>query len=191
MERIHPRIRAMTLQDLDHVLELEARSFTTPWDRDLYLQELSTNRRSHYRVVVPGPHDPPVVPPILAQGGYMLLGEEVHIMTLAVQPRWRRQGLGRWLLLSMLDEARIHAKPALILATLEVRPSNKAALALYTGLGFEQVGYRKRYYPDQEDALILMLPGLHKEEVWKPLAYQLVLLNERMARGIEIAPASG
>ncbi len=174
----------MSLPDLEEVLALERRSFATPWDRELYLQELRHNRHSRYRVAVPGPADPPVHPRILAQGGSMLLGQEAHIMTLAVQPEWRRQGLGRWLLLSMLEEARAHAAPALTLVTLEVRPSNRAARELYRSLGFEQVGYRRRYYPDREDALVLMLAGLHRDEVWEPLAAQLAVLRERMARGI-------
>ncbi len=184
MAPIHPQIRPMALEDLEEVLSLERRSFASPWNRQIYLQELRHNRHSRYRVAVPAPQDPPVEPRILAQGGYMLLGPEVHIMTLAVQPAWRRRGLGRWLLLSMLEEARAQAAPALTLATLEVRPSNRAARELYRSLGFEEVGYRRRYYPDREDALVLILTGLHRDPVWTPLAAQLTELRERMARGI-------
>ncbi len=184
MESIHPQIRPMALEDLEEVLRLERRSFAAPWDRELYLQELRHNRHSRYRVAVPGPTDPPVQPRLLAQGGYMLLGQEVHIMTLAVQPEWRRRGLGRWLLLSMLEEARAQAAPALTLAVLEVRPSNRAARELYRSLGFQEVGYRRRYYPDREDALVLMLTDLHRDPIWEPLAAQLTGLRERMARGI-------
>lgn len=47
--------------------------------------------------------------------------------------------------------------PAAELVLLEVRASNSPALALYTSLGFERVGLRKRYYSDGEDAVLMTL----------------------------------
>ena len=74
---------------------------------------------------------------------------EIEIMTLAVSPNCRRMGLGMTLLQSLLAK-RTHSN-----AFLELRESNKAALALYTRAEFEIVGRRKRYYRDGEDALVM------------------------------------
>jgi ribosomal-protein-alanine N-acetyltransferase len=75
--------------------------------------------------------------------------DALEIMTLAVSPLIRRQGLGQQLLHALL-QARPHQS-----AFLELRESNRAALALYEQAGFERVGRRKRYYRNGEDALIM------------------------------------
>lgn len=166
-------IRPMTAEDLDGVLALEAASFSDPWSRGLYEHELNDNKFSRYRVVVPA--EGAGKPDVLAQGGWMLFGEEAHILTIAVRPELRGQGIGRWLLLHLLAEAQ-EAGCASVL--LEVRPSNEAAIRLYESLGFAVIGRRKRYYPDKEDALVLQLEGLDDARLWGPLAVAL----ERMGR---------
>ena len=81
------------------------------------------------------------------------IGEEAHIITLGVHPEWRRRGIGRSLVTSLLKAA---IAQQLNWATLEVRASNRGAIALYESLGFEQLGRRKRYYSNpEEDGLIL------------------------------------
>ena len=52
-------------------------------------------------------------------------------------------------------------------------------------LGFEAVGYRRRYYPDKEDARILALTELHRQRVWKPLRERFEVLSALMGRGVE------
>jgi ribosomal-protein-alanine N-acetyltransferase len=75
-----------------------------------------------------------------------------------VHPQHRRKGYGRILLIELLTSA---YQRGLEWATLEVRPSNQAAVQLYEGFGFETVGRRRRYYQDDgEDALILWHKGL-------------------------------
>ncbi|MGK7907148.1 MAG: ribosomal protein S18-alanine N-acetyltransferase [Synechococcus sp.] len=81
------------------------------------------------------------------------IGQEAHIIALGVHPDWRRQGIGEHLVQRLLDEAKTQH---LNWATLEVRESNQAAIALYQSQGFETVGKRKRYYSNpEEDGLIL------------------------------------
>lgn len=166
-------IRPMTANDLDGVLLLEAVSFSDPWNRALYEHELNDNRLSHYRVVVPADSDE-----VIAQGGWMLFGDEAHILTIAVRPEDRGQGIGRWLLLYLIDEAR---QAGCVNIVLEVRPSNETALKLYESLGFVLISRRKRYYPDKEDALVLLLEGIDDTLLWGPLAGQLERLAGRMA----------
>lgn len=79
--------------------------------------------------------------------------DELHINSLAVDPRYRRQGLARRLLERVLA---VSAAAGAASATLEVRQSNEAGRALYEGLGFKVEGVRPGYYQDpREDALIL------------------------------------
>jgi ribosomal-protein-alanine acetyltransferase len=78
--------------------------------------------------------------------GYLCLweiGHEIHITNLAVHPEWRRRGIARALLESILTEGRARG---VLLAFLEVRPTNIEALGLYESLGFRVIGQRKGYY---------------------------------------------
>ena len=91
------------------------------------------------------------------QHGFILArvaGDEAEVLTLAVAPPARGQGLGRALLKAAMDEA--HARGAQTMF-LEVGADNPAALALYAGQGFVRVGGRKGYY-NGADALILKRP---------------------------------
>ncbi|MCC5950226.1 MAG: ribosomal protein S18-alanine N-acetyltransferase [Nitriliruptoraceae bacterium] len=81
-----------------------------------------------------------------------ILHDEGHVLDVAVAPAQRGRGIGRLLLSALLDRFEAQGVHA---TTLEVRPSNGQALALYRQLGFREEGRRPRYYPDGEDALIL------------------------------------
>jgi [ribosomal protein S18]-alanine N-acetyltransferase len=168
----------MTLDDVAAVVAIEQQAFPTPSGEDGYRRELLHNERSHYWVLrpraAPAEHGGPL---ILAYGGYWLLGDEAHIITIATHPRWRRQGLAEWLLLEMINQARSQRVEQV---TLEVRIGNQAARALYAKLGFAEVGLRKRYYRDnQEDALLLTLFKLGDDAIWQPWLGRLVELRQR------------
>jgi len=143
-----PRVRPGDPSDLAVVERIERASFADPWPREALLQEL-----------VPSPLRLPLV---LELGGlpigYLMAWRtagELHILNVAIDPAHRRRGLGRRLLRTAIADARDHGFD---LVTLEVRPGNTAALALYRALGFAQTGRRPRYYADTgEDALILSL----------------------------------
>ena len=79
--------------------------------------------------------------------------DEADVMNLAVDPAIRRRGVGRALLRAL--ETRLRAENVHGLS-LEVRPSNLAARALYAREGFVEAGRRPKYYVNpKEDALIL------------------------------------
>ena len=187
-------IGPLTLPDLEDVMALEAVSFPSPWTLATYHHELTRNSRSRYLKVLPAP-SPEVraqggdrvategaLPALIAQGGFMLFGAEMHIVTIAVLPDWRGRSIGEWLLLALLALGREEGAHT---ATLEVRVSNEIALRLYRRAGFESVGYRRRYYPDREDARILTLTDLHRQRVWQPLRERFDALSGLMARGVE------
>ncbi len=80
--------------------------------------------------------------------------DQFHILNVAVDPGHRRCGIGRDLLAEALAEARRGGMPEV---TLEVRPGNAPARAMYRSFGFREVGLRPRYYDTGEDALVLTL----------------------------------
>jgi len=148
--------RRMGLDDLDRVMEIEKDGFAHPWSADLLRREmvhdwstilLATDVRS-------GPaglaHE--VVVGFVV---YWLVHDELHVLNLATAVEERRRGVGR----ALMDEAATRARKAgAVLATLEVRRSNLAALALYRDLGYRQVGVRPNYYVDEgEDAIVMVM----------------------------------
>lgn len=78
--------------------------------------------------------------------------DEAEVLTIAVLPPYRRRGVGRMLLDAALDTAGRAGAEAMFL---EAAANNTAALALYSSVGFSQVGLRPRYYGGVIDALIL------------------------------------
>ena len=134
----------MTAEHLADILTVEAESFPHPWTEKMFLEELS-GKFSVYRAAV---EDGRAV-------GYMgmwLLAGEGHITNIAVAKNFRCRGLGSAL---MDDFISLAEQQSLTLMTLEVRESNTGAIALYEKKGFEEVGRRKNYYDNTEDALIM------------------------------------
>jgi ribosomal-protein-alanine N-acetyltransferase len=95
---------------------------------------------------------------IVAYAVAMLAVDEAHLLNLAVDPRWQRQGHG-WRLLDWMART-MHEYGARSLL-LEVRPSNRAAQELYRRFGFQKIGTRRGYYPahrGREDAIVMRVP---------------------------------
>lgn len=87
--------------------------------------------------------------------GMQTVLDEGYIGNVAVAPNARKQGVGRALIAALLSRAR---EARLSFLTLEVRKSNAAARALYSGCGFAEVGVRRDYYDaPKEDALLMTL----------------------------------
>jgi ribosomal-protein-alanine N-acetyltransferase len=85
--------------------------------------------------------------------GLMLVGDEGHVTTLTVDPRWQRRGIGT---LMLLDLARAAPGVGARHLTLEVRVGNTAAHVIYRRFGFAPAGVRKNYYPETgEDAIVM------------------------------------
>jgi ribosomal-protein-alanine N-acetyltransferase len=144
-------VEPMSLSDVGAVHEIERLSFSVPWPAHAFEQELRGNRLARYLVARAGAT-------VVGFAGTWLMVDDSHITTFGVHPDWRRQGIGRQLLLGVADlSVRIGARRL----TLEVRASNIAAQALYRSFGFEVVGRRPRYYTDDgEDALVMTTPEL-------------------------------
>jgi ribosomal-protein-alanine N-acetyltransferase len=137
--------------DIDAIAALEAESFTNPWPREQLVWELTNSDVTRVFVL----RDELGV--IVAFCLCWVIFDELHINTLAVAPVERLKGRGTLLMRHVLAETSHEGARK---ATLEVRASNQAALALYERLGFRVTATRPGYYtnPD-EDALILWLEG--------------------------------
>ena len=160
----------MTVADLPAVHAIERASFSVPWPDDAYRNELLTNRLASY-VVARADGE------VVGFGGLWVMVDEAHITTFAVEPRWRRRGVGEWILLALLDRAVARQARE---ATLEVRLSNMPARRLYEKYGFRPVGIRPRYYSDNgEDALIMTTDALASSTMRERLAGLRAALESR------------
>lgn len=86
--------------------------------------------------------------------GYLKPDMEGHIMSIAVDPLYRGNGIGRALMEAVID--RLIKRGARYIG-LEVRVSNQGAIKLYERLGFKKMKIIRRYYSDGEDAYYMML----------------------------------
>lgn len=135
----------MSEEDLDQVLEIEAQSFPHPWLRQHFIDELNSSYGFPLSAFNPSGR-------LVAYICPMLLLDEGHIMNVAVDPAARGMGVGRLLVQRVLDDCR--AENAAYVS-LEVRESNLSAISLYRNMGFIDMGRRKRYYENGEDALMM------------------------------------
>ncbi len=137
------RVLAAAPEHAPGVANVAARSLPDPWPAAMFRRELE-RPMSRGRVALRGAS---CVAYVL---GWRVL-DEVQVLSLAVDPPWRRRGVGRQLLDDYLSELRGEGVRRV---TLEVRASNRPAQELYRALGMSWEGQRRRYYGDGEDALL-------------------------------------
>ena len=139
-------IERMTIDDIENVVVVENKCFSTPWSKNSFIRELTENEIALYLVAK-------VENIAVGYIGAWKIQNEGHITNIAVHPDYRGQGIGNMLvseLLSLCEKEGINA------FTLEVRRSNIIAQNLYKKFQFAECGIRKRYYADtNEDAIIM------------------------------------
>ena len=135
-------IRDLVPSDLPQVLEIERACFPDPWTLESFRNSLNSR---YFKSL--GAFNPQLLGYIIS----MFAAGELHILNIAVKPRFRRQGLAG----KLLDELFNHFNDQLTFAYLEVRVSNLSAINFYHRRGFRQVGLRKKYYPNGEDAILM------------------------------------
>lgn len=141
------RIMPMSLEHLDAVADLERQCFSLPWSWESFAQELE-NPNAYYVVVMDSGR-------VLGYAGMRFVMDEFYVDNIAVAPDCRRQGIGRAIMHELIDQA---VKGNARFLSLEVRPSNEPAVALYRQMGFIQVGLRKGFYDaPKEDGAIMTL----------------------------------
>lgn len=145
-------IRDMVMEDLDAVMELQRVSFKNPWSTELFKRELTHDWSTILLAEEPAGEGRQS---LLAFLIFWIVHDEVHVLNVATQPHARNRGIARTLIEQALAKGR---KAGCTLATLEVRRSNEAAIALYKSFNFRPVGVRPNYYADEgEDAIVMVL----------------------------------
>lgn len=134
---------------LDEIDLIENESFKDPWSKNAYSDEIK-NSVANYKVIT-------VDDKCIAYGGFWKILDEGHITNICVKKEFRKKGYGKMLMDALIQEAKNQGVRAM---TLEVRVSNLGAIKLYENCGFISAGVRKKYYADNEDALIMWLEEL-------------------------------
>lgn len=137
--------------EINEISTLQSQTFTNPWSADSLRWEIAnTDVARLYVCRVDGV--------LIGFCACWVILDELHINSVAIADAWRRRGLASRMLLEVCRDARDAGATQ---ATLEVRRSNTAAIALYEKLGFTCEGVRKDYYQTpREDALVLWCRNL-------------------------------
>ena len=138
-------IRKMQEEDIEGILIVEDRSFTIPWSKEMFFDEVD-NPCAVYYVALSGEN-------IVAYAGVWFILDEAHITNIAVDPDYRNRKIATSLLSKIIEASKEKEIKSL---TLEVRDGNISAISLYKQFGFNVEGRRRGYYSDtQDDALIM------------------------------------
>ena len=147
---VAPQLLPMTAAHVGSVLAIEAAAYAFPWSRGNFIDSLAAGYPAR---VLQGGHDE-LLGYFVAMGGV----DEMHLLNITVAPPLQGRGHARVLVDALLALCRGQRAHAL---WLEVRASNASARAMYTHLGFTQIGVRKDYYPAllgrREDAVVMSL----------------------------------
>jgi ribosomal-protein-alanine N-acetyltransferase len=144
--------RAMSLRpavqdDLPQVMEIERESYPEPWTEKHFQQELTTPY-ARFLVLTDDETDSIVMGYLV----YWVQAEGVSLLNIAVAQKWRRLGLGRIILATLINEAVREEIPRVIL---EVRESNTAAIHFYENIGFARTHTRPAFYSNGETAIVM------------------------------------
>ena len=143
---IDVQLTPMRRRHLRTVLRIETEVYPRPWTMNLFVSELGMRSSRSYYVAKVGPT-------VVGYSGMMLVGEDAHVTTIAVDPKWHRHQIGTRLMANIVRDGRDRGARHL---TLEVRVSNEPAQRMYRTFGFRPAGIRKGYYVEtNEDALIM------------------------------------
>lgn len=146
------KIEPMQAQDVPEVYRIETESIQNPWSEKALAEELENSLAVFF--VVRGPEG------IRGYYGLHRVLDEADLVSIAVDARSRRQGLGAQLMEHMLNWCH---KQDVVRLTLEVRVSNAPARALYQRFGFVEDGIRRGYYQNPKEDAMLMSCAIGEE----------------------------
>jgi ribosomal-protein-alanine N-acetyltransferase len=141
-------IRLFSLSDLEPILQIESRSFPkSPYDWITFLN-LHTLYPETFLVYVGANHGQKGEKIL----GYIVFSQDGHILSIAVHPRHRREGIGRELLQRAMQNAPLKKVWA------EVRRGNQGAQAFYSKMGFQMTGWVPNYYGNEDAVIVQWTP---------------------------------
>ncbi len=153
-------IEPMRRRHLRQVLPIELAAYPKSWSRSVFEGELDQVRNGSrcYLVIRSAQR-------ILGYAGLWFVddpdGDQAHVTNIVVDPDRRRQGIATLLLLALAERA---IERGCVAWTLEVRASSEGAIELYRQFGFAPAGVRKRYYENDEDAIVMWCHDIHTAE---------------------------
>jgi ribosomal-protein-alanine N-acetyltransferase len=141
LKKPHVKLRPFVPSDLDRIIEIEESSFTVGAYSRSQFEEFYRDNLEFFVAEISGK----VVGYIV---GY-ISGETGEIDSIAVDPHFRRLGIGRSLCELIIEKFR---EMGIKTCFLEVRTTNEPAVRLYEKIGFKIVGILKNFYADGGDA---------------------------------------
>jgi ribosomal-protein-alanine N-acetyltransferase len=139
-------LRDAAIEDIDSIVIIENLSFSIPWSKEAFINELTRNKCAKYKVVVSSGQ-------VVAYGGMWMMLDEAHITNIAVHPEFRGQGYGDLIMTGLIEAAKNNGMQSM---TLEVRSTNTNAINLYKKYNFTDIAVRKGYYQNPVDDAIIM-----------------------------------
>ena len=140
-------IKKANYNSLDEILEIELISFSQPWSKAQFINDISNNKTSFNLIYV---KDNKTI-------GYLFgdcIDNEFHLNNIAIHPNNRRNNIASELLCFTINEMRLKKINKILL---EVSNKNVNAIKLYRSHYFHEVGMRKNYYSKGNDALLFNL----------------------------------
>ncbi|MBK5252868.1 MAG: ribosomal protein S18-alanine N-acetyltransferase [Peptostreptococcaceae bacterium] len=139
-------IRLAVSEDIDDIVNVENKCFTTPWSKNSIKREIEINELATLIVA-------DVDGMVVGYLGIWFVLDEGDITNVSVLPEYRRRSIATKLLEQVIEIAKTKGTNAL---SLEVRESNVAGIKLYEKFGFKNLGIRKNYYEDNGENAIIM-----------------------------------
>lgn len=140
------RVREMSARDIPRILEIERESFLTPWTEEMFRSQLRFENYAINLALLEGET-------IVGYAAAWIVCDEIHLLSIAVEPARRRKGLGSEIFEAVCSVGRSRGGERVIL---EVREGNAPARSFYRMLGFSEIGKRRGYYSDTGENAIVM-----------------------------------
>lgn len=137
-------IRACEKNDINQIVDLELNTLGTTLGYDSLLGYLDNSLI--YCLVYENENE------ILGYISFSFDGEMLEIFNFCVKENYQRSGIGTQIMNYAFN---LFISNGLKSSILEVRESNKKAISFYEKLGYIQISIRKKYYSNNENALIL------------------------------------
>ena len=153
-------ITPLRRRHIGDVMAIERQVFPKPWSASLFEGELGRSGRT-YVVARVGAR-------LVGYAGVLLMADDGHVATIAVDPSWQGQQIATRLMVELMHQALALGAEQI---TLEVRVTNVRAQRIYQRFGFAPAGARKGYYADNgEDALVMWVHDVRGNEFADRLA---------------------
>ncbi|NLN97586.1 MAG: ribosomal protein S18-alanine N-acetyltransferase [Eubacteriaceae bacterium] len=137
-------LRIMTEADAAEVHAIDWAAQVCEWSEESYIRESQNPVGVYYILEIDGR--------AVGYAGMWCVAGEAELMNIGILPDMQGRGYGQILLKTLLDHSETTGCAVM---SLEVKEQNLTAIALYKKLGFEQIGFRKSYYKDGSNALLM------------------------------------